>query len=378
MQFKTNLFYLKVKCPVGCEYCFEDTNNEMVQKYDLQKMFKTFDSMIRKGEFNRITLHGGDVLSLPIEDFRYICEEFARRNTGISVQTSLAFLTDEHIDLIKKYHIGIGISVDGPPELNIFRGPRDPNLNKIYQQNLLSNINRLRKNKIPFGSISILTKHNATGENLDKLCEWVVKEKINGRFNPMFTPHFDNRMVYQELTPEELKNAWIRLYYVAKENPSLPMSPVREFIDNLLGLGLKSCVVTRCDYINTRCNTILPDGGIGRCDRCFQDGYYYSSENSTLNRSEILKSTECKGCRYWEVCGGACPGEGIDKDYRRKSRFCEAYYGFYSFLEKEIRGLLPNVILSIDIENYYDEFFLKERKLNWPHDMGYSTYHKRR
>jgi len=105
----------------------------------------------------------------------------------------------------------------------------------------------------------------------------------------------------------------------------------------------------------------MPDGNIARCDRCFQDGYYYISDRPITTRAEILQQTECKGCRYFEICGGGCAGEGVNGDVRRKTYYCEAYFGLYEFLEKKIRGMFPNVLLTPDIPNYYNNYMNGQR-----------------
>jgi hypothetical protein len=53
-------------------------------------------------------------------------------------------------------------------------------------------------------------------------------------------------------------------------------------------------------------------------------------------------------CKYWQICGGACPEEGEDNDWRNKTRFCEAIYGLYQHIENDIRGIFPWISLVMD------------------------------
>ncbi|MHC1624226.1 MAG: hypothetical protein ACXQTR_06540, partial [Candidatus Methanospirareceae archaeon] len=53
---------------------------------------------------------------------------------------------------------------------------------------------------------------------------------------------------------------------------------------------------------------------------------------------------------------GGCPAEGIDGDWRNKTRFCKAIYDLYSEIERDIRAMFPNIILVTDHPevDYYD------------------------
>ena len=361
----TILMYLKVNCPVGCEYCFELPSN--IKDYDIQKMIKTLRQIYTPND--SICLHGGEICTVPIIDLENILikvrEIINNEKITIAAQTSLYGYTEEHKKLFQKYNVSLGISVDGPPELNILRGPRNQNKNEIYQKELQKNILDMVGERGHFGGISILSKVNGTGENLESLIKWALDNKFQGRFNPMFIPSWNNQAKNLVLTPNELKIAWLRLAKETITNPFLQWNPIREFINNLLGTSNPSpCVVNRCDYITTTCKTIMGDGTLARCDRCFQDGYFSRGINKNFVRSEMLKITECKGCRYFEICGGGCPGEGIDGDYRHKSYFCEAYYGLYEYLEKHLRGLFPNIILAVDIPDYYNVCETTGNRLN--------------
>jgi len=326
-----------------------------------------------------VIMHGGEVFSLPIRDFKYFVHNASQVARSLSIQTSLVGLTNEHVRLLKKYNVHVGISVDGPPELNILRGPRDPEKNKQYQQDVVSNMAKLQKNGISFGVLSVLSKVNASKDNIEKLISWYKSNKISGRFNPMFCPVWNNTLSEYQLTPDEAKYAWIRLADEVLKDHTLQWLPAREFIDNLFGAySLSSCIVNRCDYFVATCRAILADGSVASCDRTFQEGYYLrnNSEERKHTRSDMLSQTECAECRYFPICGGGCPGEGDDGDFRHRSYFCEAYYGLYEYLEDRIRGLMPNVVLSIDREDYYNEYALKGRYNQWAEKMiNHSTWH---
>lgn len=153
---------------------------------------------------------------------------------------------------------------------------------------------------------------------------------------------------HHELTIEEATRAWIELYEFNKEN-NLHWNPFREMVMNILGAKLSPCVFNQCDIFSTHTLSILPDGTIANCDRTFQkDIYLRSLSGNRSGRYEALRQTQCQGCKYWVVCGGSCPEEGIDGDWRNKSRFCQVIYNLYSRIEHDLRGLIPSIRLVTD------------------------------
>lgn len=362
----TVLLYPTPYCPVGCKYCFE-TPFPFPRTYNKEAMKDTLDQLATHLQYKNLILHGGEVLKLPIKDFEYFINIMSKHEEHPSIQTSLWGLTDKHIKIMKKYQVGIGVSIDGPPELNILRGPRDPELNKNFQLEIVKNLKKLNSEGMSPGVISVLTKTNAGDElKLEKLVNWSIENTSGGRFNPMFVPNFDPNHPSREdvLSPEEFKRAWLYLLEASLKNSNFKPTFVSEMRDNLLGFHPASCTFARCDYLTTQCMTIMPDGGLLRCDRCLQDGYHYRSQGATQQRAFMLKQTECRGCRYWEVCAGGCPGEALNKNYRSKSSFCEAYYAVYERLESVLRTCYPNIILAIDIDNYFKNYIEKGRILH--------------
>jgi radical SAM protein with 4Fe4S-binding SPASM domain len=191
----------------------------------------------------------------------------------------------------------------------------------------------------------------------------------------MFSPNYNPPTKNLVLTASEVKNVWIKLADVALET-NLNILPIREFIDNLLGYPFGPCWTSRCDYMTTIVKMILPDGEIGPCDRCLQDGVRCRSLNPISLRSENLRNTDCKGCRYFEICGGGCPGETIDSDIRNKTKGCEAIYGVYSYLENRLRSMFPKIYLpGVDEPDWYNKSRNSKRDPSlWNKNMTFSVW----
>ena len=372
----TILLYPTPHCNVGCGYCFEiPVEKEQYYKENMIRSLEDIMSFVQPNEQKKIILHGGEVLHLPLEDFEFFIKGIKKFQRNPAIQTSLYGLTEEHIKIIKENDVSIGVSIDGPPELNILRGPRNPKLNKEYQQEIIENLEKLKAAKIVPGTIAILSKANAGSiQKMDKLIEWSRKNTCGGRFNPMFYPFWKkekSELSKYVLNPHEMANVFLYLTEASFKYRDFRPAFVTEMINNLLGNGLASCSYSRCDYLTTTCLTIMPNGTFARCDRCFQDGYYNISSNKREEtRSFMLEQIPmedggCGNCRYFSICGGNCPGEGINKDYRNKSCFCEAYYKTYEKLEGVLRQLHPDIKLAIDVPNFYHNYYKQGKVLNF-------------
>src|SRR5436305_9846469 len=109
---------LGVACNIACAYCYQDpqrdAGNVNVQaRYSLDAMKAAAER--RPGP---VTLFGGEPLMLPLPDLAELLRWGAERPGGVGIQTNGTLVTDAHVSLFRTYRVRVGISVDGPDELN--------------------------------------------------------------------------------------------------------------------------------------------------------------------------------------------------------------------------------------------------------------------
>lgn len=115
-------------CNLKCTYCYANfgcygaANNLMdleLIKVTLDKFFEAFDEILI------IQVFGGEPL-LHYEGFKFICEYIETKytqgkikyRTQITTVTNGTIMTSKIIELIKKYHVLVTISLDGPEEIH--------------------------------------------------------------------------------------------------------------------------------------------------------------------------------------------------------------------------------------------------------------------
>ncbi|WP_135855222.1 radical SAM protein [Halorussus salinus] len=376
-------------CNLGCTYCYEEPDRQHSQadidaEYDIEKMMDRLEQFSEK--YSEVpSLFGGEPLLMRNEHieqiFEWIYQEYDLEETGryTQIQTNGTLIEDEHIEMFEKYRVHVGISCDGPPGLNDLRLARSEvdgemrDVTETMTERTLDAIDRLKKTDVPVGIITVLTTQNAgTDEKFEQLLDWMddlTQHGIHGHFNPAIP--YEDIQEDQSLSPERLKEVYLRSWEWFKAEPYHQWGPMTNYIDNLLGNHLKYCINDKCDPFNAAgAKVIKGDGATSGCGKTWSgvgDGSAFLQGDSTGNeynnteeRYEMLKQvpgphTEgeedqggCKGCRYWNVCTGGCPAAGMDYDYRNRTRDCEAKYALYKQIEEDVRAMFPGIRLITD------------------------------
>ena len=86
-KMATILLYPKLRCPVGCAYCFSNPIVPPDARYDKAAMIERLEETYKKDP-GSIILHGGEVLSLPLKDFEFFLKAADRLSGSSHIQTS--------------------------------------------------------------------------------------------------------------------------------------------------------------------------------------------------------------------------------------------------------------------------------------------------
>jgi uncharacterized protein len=114
---------LGVTCNIQCQYCYQnpqrDAGNQL-RAYDVDRMLAAIEQ-----EGGPFTLFGGEALMVSKADLETLWAWGFERFGTNGIQTNGTLIDDDHIRLFKRYRVDVGISIDGPGELNDVR-PRRP------------------------------------------------------------------------------------------------------------------------------------------------------------------------------------------------------------------------------------------------------------
>lgn len=360
-----------VACNLACTYCYQEpqrlANGNKAKPYDLDKIIEEVD---KTGQ--NFHVFGGEALMIPKKDLEYLWKYGLEKFGKNGIQTNGSLIDDEHIELFKKYKVHVGVSIDGANDLNALREGRGKQNTQELTQKTMDNLVKLKNNKIAVGVIITLHRVNGIGENLDRLLnfiKWLGEIGITG--GNIHTLEVDSTMPDQEkhvLSQKENAEAFVKIAQFMDENPQLNWAPFNTIPKLIMGdMSQINCVWNRCDPMNTQAvYGIEGDGGLSNCGRTNKEGIdFYKANGHNYSRYISLYHTPqnmggCKGCKYFLVCGGSCPGESQQGDFRNKTMHCHTQKKLIGYYEEKLIAEGKEPITNSEILPMLEEITLHE------------------
>ena len=354
-------------CNGQCRSCYENDIRRVrgkEPKYDIDAILRTLREetlRVPHGQRgNAPCVHGGEPLLFPVADLEKILQTVHELYGRTNIQTNGTLITARHVELFRKYETSVGVSIDGDTwQLNRGRwnaSTMTPDQIQGMTDLVMDNMRKISDAGLSLSVIALLRKYNAIPPHLDDFIRFLFRLKDEYGMNSVrtneaivFDPAFQKE---EQLTPEELGNAFCRIADVCLADPKIQWLPYRDVIDLLLGFRDATCVFTECDVWKTSSEmTIDAFGNIGSClkNGGARDGFQVLADSEYgRERYEALfqipqELSGCKGCEWWFICKGGCPGAATDNDWRKRTRFCEGWRMLFSHIAKKLKALLPNL-----------------------------------
>ena len=169
-------------CNISCKYCYL-SNRSSKDRMSIQTINLIGSEILSKGWCAKnvtIIWHAGEPTVISpswYHDAFEILQNYCPPDVRLthSFQSNGILLSDQWIDLLKKWDVRLGISIDGPKELHdVNRLTRD---GKGTWESTISAIRMLKNAQIPFHVITVLTKESLT--NAQVLFDFYLSEKID-------------------------------------------------------------------------------------------------------------------------------------------------------------------------------------------------------
>jgi uncharacterized protein len=336
---------LGVACNIACHYCYQNPQREagnFRQPYQMERMKAAVE---REG--GPFTLFGGEPLLLPLADleelFRWGLQTYGRS----AIQTNGTLLNDEHIRLFKQYNVDVGISIDGPGELNDLRWHVNLEKTRRSTERVQANIERLCREYRRPGLIVTLHRQNATATALPRLHAWVRQiDALGIRSMRLHLLEAENEYIRQNysLSDEENMHALLSFADLQSELTSLRFDVLDEMVQSLRGQDYDtSCVWRACDpYTTEAVHGVEGNGQSSNCGRTNKDGVdFVKAKRAGYERYLALYQTPqedggCKDCRFFMMCKGQCPGTALHGDWRNRSELCGVWKQLFTHQEQQL------------------------------------------
>lgn len=267
---------LGIQCNITCRYCYQDPQRgagNVAARYDVEAMKR---AVLESG--GPFTLFGGEPLLVPLVDLEDLWAwgyaQFARNK----VQTNGTLIDDRHIALFKRYNVHIGISVDGPEELNALRWVSSRERTQAATAASHAAIERLCQEGLPPSIIVTLHRFNAGREQLPVMAAWFRRLETLGvrtvRLHMLEAETHQVKATYA-LTDEENIEALLSLARLERDELTALRFDTFDDMRNLLrGRDHDaSCVWHACDPYTTKAvQGIEGFGQRSNCGRTNKDG----------------------------------------------------------------------------------------------------------
>ncbi|KKL95515.1 hypothetical protein LCGC14_1853820 [marine sediment metagenome] len=354
---------LGMACNLGCTYCYQqpvrDAGNAPGKlDYDMDAMKAT----LRK-EGYKFSVFGGEPLLVPIDDlaelWRFGYEEVgkAARDKGQAangIQTNGVLLTDKHIKLMRRYEVGVGVSIDGPGAMNDARWAGTLEATRAATAKSQANLERLlgALERRPSIIVTLHALNGGTAAKIERLCKWLLALHAKGlrHVNVHLLERDTTAADKLQLSTAQAVAAFRRLWQLHQET-GMNVEPLSHMWQLLHGDDKNvSCVWNGCDPFTTAAvHGVGPQGQRLNCGRTYKDGVVaIKAEQQGFERYTQLHAIPfadggCSGCRFFYACKGNCPGTGTDRDWRERTEHCGVLMQTFEFMEAQLvaNGKVP-------------------------------------
>ena len=360
-----------VMCNLSCPYCYEhpmrDAGNFRQKTYSVEKML---DGLAKEG--GNFTLFGGEPLLTDIDDLETIFKWGYDRYKTNGIQTNGVLITERHIEMFKKYNVHVGVSLDGPDEMNDTRWAGSLEKTREATKKSFDAIKKLLKNRVSLGVIITVHKKNGLPKHRERFKAWIKELQSWGvdgaRLHPL---EIDHSSVGESLalTPEQNIEFLLDMWDFEISELNVPgKRPFRFDIFRDVEDMLKAqdnnatCTFLSCDpYTTHAVQGIDSQGNKANCGRGNKEGInWIKADVDGFERQMALYNTPqeyggCQGCRFFIMCKSHCPGTGIDMDWRNRTDTCMNWKVAFGIYEKMMvqKGETP-LSLSPDLKKYED------------------------
>jgi uncharacterized protein len=372
-------------CNLNCKYCFYLEKQAL---FGSKEQYRMSDEVLSAFIINYISSQptpvieflwqGGEPTLLGIESFKRVLDFQKRFSEGKTItnalQTNGTLLTDEWCRFLKENKFLVGISLDGPKEIND-RYRRDRQGNGTFDR-VMRGLKLLQKHKVEYNVLACVARETAVNPLevyrffRDAGVEFIqftpIVERLPDAHSAKMGLHLaapaalDGKNEATEVTPwsvvpEAYGDFLITIYeeWVRHDVGKVFVMNFEWALNAWIGNPSPVCVhAKQCG----RSLVIEHNGDVYACDHCVYPRYRLGNiltdtlprmvEKSLASQFGITKETAlprwCRECEVLAACQGGCPKHRFQKTYNDEPGLhylCEGYKKFFLHIRKYLRAM---------------------------------------
>jgi uncharacterized protein len=319
-------------CNINCSYCYlpQRSDKSVMQQTTVRALFEQVFSSGWANEELTVIWHAGEPLVVApafyesaFQTIAELCPKTVR--VRHSMQTNGLLLSTEWCDLFKRWHVGVGVSIDGPRRLN--DAHRLTRTGKSTFDQALAGLRLLRRESVPFHVISVLSQAgmDAPQELLDfYLAEGI--EDVCFNVEESEGAHTSDLLIGDD--PQHRFRVFLNTFWrLARQGDKIRF--IRE-IDGMLPRvfrpeadGVRNVQVEPFSMLNVDCtgnvstfspellglkNATYNDFVIGNINMSSLEDMRRGAAMAAMTRDIAAGVELCRSsCEYFSVCGGGAP-----------------------------------------------------------------------
>lgn len=352
------------RCNINCSYCywFKDKTVYESSKVIMDEVLDAFYIKLKNHickyslETFSISLHGGEPLlagknkiNKILSELRKIEEELNIK-LNIFLQTNATIIDEEWIKIFLKYDIHLGVSIDGPKDINDI-SRIDFSGNSTHEI-IIKNIRILKSSGVKIGVLAVCNPETDPAY----ICEYFVKDLKLDNFDILIP---DANYNYESIP--YIKDFYIKLFRLWFEKYSRKDVKIRFAKTILEGLLGRSSKMQSIGYNVVDICMIKTDGQIEVLDflHVLGDGVTRNQLNILTNEinditldpfwlevysSSLNLNQKCVSCKYSFACGGGHIASrwSSEKHFDNPSIYCDQLYEIFDSSLKYLKQTLQN------------------------------------
>jgi uncharacterized protein len=312
-------------CNLRCSYCYEwnELHNPNRMTIDLIEKIviaaKDFHKIQNKGQRSAHTtfiIHGGEPFVLPPKYLNVVFDlvrtRFLDLPHTLALQSNMYSVSDDQLELCKKYGVHIGVSYDVMP------GVRVTTKGLSSEERAETNTHRARKAGFNPGAVVVLAKH--TVSNLTEIYEYFVGQRMPFRVLPLSDGPAERQLDTFSISVQETISAMCDFFdYWIISGRRVAVEPFSTYLFDALNYMLDVPVDKYKRSIHGDYALFVNVDGLLYAERdaydkalalgdlntqSMSDILQSSSYKSSLAREDTLIADRCSSCHLNESCAG--------------------------------------------------------------------------
>ena len=336
---------LGVACNLSCPYCYQTsmrTAGNVSVKPDISRMKAALE---RAG--GQFSVFGGEPLLTPLpvleELFAFGYSRFGQNG----IQTNGSLITAQYIELFRRYRVHVGMSMDGPADLNDSRWAGSLERTREATRASTEALQRLcEAGNVPSLIVTLYRGNAGTPDLLLRLIDWFQDlEELGVRSVRLHLLEVDSESVRRTMSLTDAENlAALTALYEFQGQTKIRFDLFSEMAKLLMGDDEgATCVWNACDpYTTVAVQGVNGQGEQSNCGRTNKDGVDWRKAGQAGFERQIAlwrspqNDLGCQGCRFFFACKGQCPGTAVDGDWRNRTEHCAVWKGMFARIEKDL------------------------------------------